>query len=72
MTNGKILTMDNGESVASEVRITDGYITAVGDSLGEINPAAQVIDLNGRTATPGLIDTHVHYFRDSHVRYVPS
>ncbi|MCH9007450.1 amidohydrolase family protein [candidate division KSB1 bacterium] len=67
LINGKILTMDNVESLVSAVKIVDGRLVAIGDSLGDIDPSAQIIDLNGRTVTPGLIDSHIHYFRDSHV-----
>ncbi len=67
LINGKILTMDNDETIVSAIKIVDGYIVAVCDSLGDIDPEALIIDLNGRTVTPGLIDSHLHYFRDSHV-----
>ena len=69
LINGKILTMDNDESLVSAVKIVAGRIVAVGDSLADVDPSAQaqIIDLNGRTVTPGLIDSHIHYFRDSHV-----
>lgn len=67
LMNGKILTMDNDESIVSAVKIVDGYIVAVGDTLGDIDPGTLIIDLNGRTVTPGMIDSHLHYFRDSHV-----
>ena len=67
LRNGKILTMDADDSVVSSVRIVGGRFIAVGDNLGAVDPSALVIDLDGRTVIPGLIDSHVHYFRDSHV-----
>ena len=44
--------------------IAGGKILAVGTNdeiKARIGPRTQVIDLRGRTATPGLIDTHVHF-----------
>ena len=67
LVNGNILTLDADDSVVSSVRIVGGRFIAVGDNLGEVDPSAMVIDLDGRTVIPGLIDSHVHYFRDSHV-----
>jgi predicted amidohydrolase YtcJ len=64
LSNGKILTVDAHDSIAEAVAITAGKITAVGTSA-QIQTLAtaktRVIDLHGRTATPGLIDTHGHF-----------
>lgn len=64
LTNGKILTVDARDSIAQAVAIAGGKILAVGSAAeikSHIGPQTQVIDLKGRTATPGLIDTHVHF-----------
>lgn len=68
LINGRILTMDVHDTVAQAVATRDGKIVAVG-TTAEVEPLAgavtQVIDLDGRTALPGLTDCHVHLASDS-------
>ena len=45
--------------VASDVAVTDGVISAVGEP-GTLD-ADQVVDLEGRILLPGAIDVHVHF-----------
>jgi predicted amidohydrolase YtcJ len=63
LIHGKILTVDARDSIAQAVAIRQGKIIAVGSDQ-QVQPLAgpktNVIDLQGRTATPGLIDTHAH------------
>jgi len=64
LVNGKIITMDAGDSVAQAIAILAGKILAVGSNeairkLG--SPNTRVLDLHGLTVTPGLIDTHCHF-----------
>jgi predicted amidohydrolase YtcJ len=64
LLNGKILTVDARDSIAQAVAIAGGKIVAVGsndDVRARIGSNTQAIDLRGRPATPGLIDTHVHF-----------
>src|SRR5579859_5681592 len=63
LVHGKILTVDDKDSTAEALAIRDGKIEAVGGSeeiLRLAGPATRRIELNGRTATPGLIDSHAH------------
>jgi len=60
LRNGKIHTMDDGNSVVRTVRIRDGRFLAVGRDA-EQGPDAKEIDLRGRTVVPGLIESHTHF-----------
>lgn len=64
LINGKIITVDPHDRVSEAIAIRDGKILATG-TTAEIRklatPNARVIDLHGRTATPGLVDTHCHF-----------
>lgn len=61
--NGKIITCDDKESIASAVAIRDGRFLAVGDTdavLKLAGPDTQKMDLQGKSVVPGFIDTHLH------------
>jgi predicted amidohydrolase YtcJ len=63
LIHGQVLTVDAHDSVAQAIAVRRGVILKTGSDT-EIKalaaPDAQVIDLAGHTATPGLIDTHAH------------
>lgn len=64
LTGGRVLTVDAGDRVAQAIAIRGGRIVAVGtdaEIARFVGPATERIDLAGRTATPGLIDAHVHF-----------
>jgi len=63
LLNGHIITVDANDTIAEAVAVSDGVITQVGASnhvRRHIGPATQVIDLQGKTVTPGLVDSHIH------------
>ncbi|HUS77390.1 MAG TPA: amidohydrolase family protein, partial [Patescibacteria group bacterium] len=61
--NGRIVTVDEGNSVTEAVAVRNGWIVKVG-STGEVEalvgPDTDVVDLEGRAVLPGFIDSHVH------------
>ncbi len=64
LLGGTLITVDAKDSIAEALGVKDGRIVFVGstaDAKRHIGETTQVIDLAGRTATPGLIDTHVHF-----------
>jgi predicted amidohydrolase YtcJ len=63
LVNGNIVTIDAKRTTAKALAIKNGVIQFVGDDQVVRNMAgdsSQVIDLNGRTVTPGMIDAHCH------------
>jgi predicted amidohydrolase YtcJ len=63
LVNGKIITVDPNDSIVGAVAIKDGKFLATG-STEDIKELAwmntEVIDLEGKTALPGIIDSHTH------------
>ncbi|HEU0306265.1 MAG TPA: amidohydrolase [Lysobacter sp.] len=63
---GRFTTLDRARPTASAVAIRDGRFVRVGDDrevLPMAGPATRVIDLQGRSALPGLCDNHLHIIR---------
>lgn len=61
--NGKVITVDREFSIAQAVAISSDRITAVGTNAEVQSLAAsntELVDLEGKTVLPGLIDTHTH------------
>jgi predicted amidohydrolase YtcJ len=64
LVNGTIYTVDESQPKAEALAVAGDRILAVG-SRSEIDklrgPGTQVIDLQGKTVLPGLIDSHYHF-----------
>src|SRR5215471_12251664 len=66
LLSGKILTVDPQFSTHEAIAVRDGKILAVGKTVDIrklAGPNSRVIDLQGRTVIPGLIDSHLHGIR---------
>lgn len=63
LTHGKFYPVEPAEPVEGSLAIRDGRILFLGsDAQAQAyrGPETEVIDLGGRTVTPGLIDAHSH------------
>lgn len=64
LTNGRIITVDSRDTVAEAIAIKGGRILAVSTTeeiKKLIGAKTRVIDLKGKTVTPGLVDCHHHH-----------
>ena len=62
--NGNIYTVDEANPKAEAVAVSGGVIMALGDNQAIdpwIGENTEVIDLQGKTMTPGLIEGHGHF-----------
>jgi predicted amidohydrolase YtcJ len=64
LTNGRIVTVEEGRPDAEAIAISKDRIQAIGsaaDIKAMIGPNTQVIDLQGQLAIPGFIESHGHF-----------
>ena len=64
LLNGNVITMNPKEPSVEAIAITGDKIVKVGsnkDVKKLIGPQTKVIDLKGKTVTPGFIDAHLHF-----------
>jgi predicted amidohydrolase YtcJ len=66
--NGKIITADSDFSIVSALALkNDSFLTLGQDQevLSWAGSSTQTVDLQGKTITPGFIDSHIHAIRAS-------
>ena len=64
LLNGKFITMDSDDSIVEAVACKDNKFLLVGSNeevKAAIGEYTEVIDMEGKTVTPGFVDTHVHF-----------
>ncbi|WP_035483823.1 amidohydrolase family protein [Algoriphagus marincola] len=61
LKNARIVTMKGAEVIENgDILIEDNRILAVGKTGTLDSSGAEVIDITGKTVTPGFVDTHAH------------
>ena len=63
LLNGTVLTLDHRDSRVTALAIRDGRVLCTGsdrDALRFAGERTRIVDLAGRTALPGFIETHNH------------
>ena len=66
LTQGNVITVDEAQPRAQAIAIKGEKILAVGsnEQIDKLRgPQTEVIDLEGRTVVPGLVDGHLHFSR---------
>ena len=59
--NGNVYTVDDNFSTATALVVKGDKIVYVGNDSGARRYRAPVVDLEGKTVIPGLIESHMHY-----------
>lgn len=62
--NGKVITVDDNDSIAEAVAVKGNEIVYVGTSAGAIDfigEKTEVVNLGGKTLMPGIIEAHSHF-----------
>ncbi len=75
LKRGKIITVDRAFTIAEAIAIAGERILAVGrepEMAPHFAPWTRVIDLNGLSVIPGLIDGHAHLDREGLKRAFPA
>jgi predicted amidohydrolase YtcJ len=65
ITNGRVITMDEALPHAEAVAIGGNKILFIGDTqsaLAHRKSSTRIIDAQGGTVLPGLIEAHMHLF----------
>lgn len=63
ITNARIYTVDEAHPLADALVVRGGRVAFVGDTRGALSlrgPQTRVIDLDGKTVIPGMVDAHGH------------
>ena len=61
--NGKVFTLDGDDRIVQAVSVRNGKILRVGSDehvKGSTGTRTRIVDLEGKTMLPGLIDSHMH------------
>jgi predicted amidohydrolase YtcJ len=63
LVNGKIITLNSRDEIAEAVAVIHGRIIKVGstkDIEGLLGRDTHVVDVGGKTVTPGFVESHCH------------
>ncbi|MFT3865041.1 MAG: adenine deaminase C-terminal domain-containing protein [Solirubrobacterales bacterium] len=61
LRGGQVVNVITAEIYPAEVAVQDGFIVEVGDCEGLVGEGTKVVELDGATVIPGLIDAHMHF-----------